>query len=263
MIAAFYALFKLERWPFLLTRPSSLFSPGESSTSTLYGMTPLCSDGGKRAVWTPIPWGIFLLTLALLSGCATSKPAANTPPRPGAGLEEYRELTSQSASAVLDSLSLLEQVNAQSTSCPPKLVAEFSAQVHKLEVGSIKVRSRAQAIRVRGAAYFEAWIGTNLLTSTPEGPAPDDVVRVRDNLDRIRLASEQVGEAFRPFFSNLRKLRAELETDLSVMATDSAQQLIRTTREQGFQVLQNLWVLGDELQSLRPIVARLKTAANL
>ncbi len=263
MIAAFYVLTKHERRPFLLTPSDSFFHPGESGTSALYGMTPLCSNGGKRAVWTPIPWGVLLLALTLLAGCATPKPTATSAPKPGAGLEEYRQLACQSATAVLDSLSLLEQVNAQATSCPPKLLATFSAQVHKLEVGSIKVRSRAQAIRARGDAYFEAWTGTNLLASTPPRPAQDDLARIRDNLDRIKLASQQAGDAFRPFFSNLRKLRGQLETDPAFIGTNTARQMVRDTREQGFQVLQNLCVLGDELQTLRPVLATLKPPANL
>jgi hypothetical protein len=211
----------------------------------------------RMAAW------LLALALGLLAGCA-SQQSTPSPPRLGSGVEEYRQLTSQSASAVSEALRCLEQVSAQENRCPPKLLAAFADQVEQLQVASIRVRARAQAIRARGDAYFELWTQSRALVNENQSrPASDSFPELRESFARIKLASSQVGEAFRPFFDGLRKIRTELEIDPGVIETDKAKELIRTTREHGQQVLQRLGVLKDELQTLRQALSQAKPATNL
>jgi hypothetical protein len=168
---------------------------------------------------------------------------------------EYRQLTSESVTGVLKALSWLEQVSAQAGRCPSKIVSGFAKQVEQLQVESIRVRARGQAIRARGDAYFEAWaVGTNHMGDAPPRPAPERLSQLRENFNKIKLASQEAGETFRPFFAGLRNLRSELEADPAVIETQNARELIRTTRQRGLQVLQKLGVLEDELQALRALI---------
>ena len=209
-------------------------------------------------------WHVLFAGVALgwLAGCATPDLTASMP-RPGSGVQEYRQLTGESVTAVLTALQWLEQISAQPGRCPPRLVSGFAKQVERLEVNSIRVRARAQAIRARGDAYFEAWTGgSNQLNAVPPRPAPEHLARLRENFTRIKQTSQGAGETFRPFFNGLRNLRSELEADPGVIETEKARALIRSTRERGLQVLQKLGALEDELQALRPLLAPQKLATN-
>jgi hypothetical protein len=184
-------------------------------------------------------------------------------PRPGSGVHEYRQLTGESVTAVLTALGWLEQISAQTGRCPSKVVSGFAKQVEQLQVDSIRVRARAQAIRARGDAYFEAWAGgTNHISGVPPRPAPERLAQLRENFTKIKLASQEAGETFRPFFAGLRNLRSELEADPAVIETQKARDLIRTTRERGLQVLRKLGVLEDELLVLRALIVPQNPVTN-
>ena len=202
------------------------------------------------------------MVLGLFAGCATREHTASTP-RPGSGVQEYRQLTGESVTAVLTALQWLEQISAQPRRCPPRLVSGFAKQVERLEVNSIRVRARAQAIRARGDAYFEAWTGGNdQLSAVPPRPAPEHLAQLRENFTRIKQTSQEAGETFRPFFNGLRNLRSELEADPGVFETEKARELIRSTRERGLQLLRKLGALEDELQALRRLLAPQRPATN-
>jgi len=206
---------------------------------------------------------VAALLLSLLAGCATHDSTASAP-RPGSGAEEYRRLTSESAAGVLEALRRLEDVDAQANRCPPKVVAAFANEVEQLQVESIKVRARAQAIQARGEAYLEAWTAAgNPGIESPPRPAAEHMPQVRESFARIKLISQETGQAFRQFFSDLRQLRADLETDPGVIETAKTKDLIRRTRDHGGQVLRNLGVLRHELQALRPLLVQPQAAKDV
>lgn len=253
------------------TWPSSLisgFRPGESSTSLLYGITTH-PKGGKRAVFKWVPWGftftraarvlfwggavlVISAVLISLSGCAS-----NPAPRIGHGAEEYRQLTLQALGAIHEALGALDQVASQTTPSPG-VVTSFSRQVQQLQVDSFRVRARSQAIRARGDAYFQAWSEVS-----ESGKAAAYLPRMRESFERIKLYSQQAGEAFKPFFTDLRKVSVLLETTPDAIGTADNKQLIAGTREQGTQVVQKLELLSNELQAIIPVLAEAKAKANL
>jgi len=205
---------------------------------------------------------IGVVVLGLFAGCATREHTTSTP-RPGSGVHEYRQLTSESVTGVLTAMSWLEQVSTQTGRCPPKIVSGFARQVEQLQVNSIRVRARAQAIRARGEAYFEDWTGkSNDMSSTLPRPAPERLSLLRENFEKLKLASQEAGETYRPFFAGLRNLRSELEADPAVIETQKARELIRATRQRGLEVLQKLGVLEDELQAMHALILPQKPVAN-
>jgi hypothetical protein len=202
--------------------------------------------------------------LACLPACKTSEPSSTSRTRPGTGTEEYQKLVTESETAVLEALHWLDQAAAQTNLCPPKLVSRFSRQVEQLQSESLRVRARAQAIQTRGDAYFEAW--AQELRSAPSAEAAQNAARTRvmqQAFVKIKEASQQTGEAFRPFLSGLRKLRAQLETNPGVVEQNETRELIRTTREHGVRTVESLRGITAELQVLTRLLQPDKAVANL
>jgi hypothetical protein len=198
--------------------------------------------------------------VALTAGCAS----APTHPRIGQGAQEYRQLTIDSLGAVHAALRALDRVAGQTNRLSAGIVADFSHEVEQLQIESFRVRSRTQAIQARGEAYFQAWSANPPVTnSSPTGKQAEYLSKMGEAFVQIKLASQQTGEAFRPFLSGLRKLSVQFETQTNALETADTRQLITTTREQGLQVVQRLEVLQSELQDIIPVLTRAKAEANL
>jgi hypothetical protein len=190
--------------------------------------------------------------LCLLWGCA-SDDVAPKKPRVGAGVQEYRNLAIEAASEITSALELVQRVRQHTGSCPPKLVRDFADEVDDLQVNSIRVRARAQAIQAKGEAYLQAWTTNSALADQPVLPA-QSMPQIQDGFVRVKQTSQQVGEIFRPFFSNLRKLRSDLQADPSAVQRDETKKVIQTTNEQGHEVLERLRALEKELQDFQQIL---------
>jgi hypothetical protein len=210
----------------------------------------------------PVSWIGFVLAV-LLSGCATSKVGSRAP-LPENGIEEYRQLTSEALDSVLLALRSLDQVGAQAGHCPSNVVVAFSDEVQRLQVESLRVRARSQAIQARGDAYFAAW--SENLARMKDPQVRQLAERFRPELERsfarIKLESQQAGDAFRPFLHGLRELRVELEAKGGSLDTESATRQLRATRAQGELVLQRLGAVSGELLVVSRMLTPAKPAAK-
>jgi hypothetical protein len=224
----------------------------------------MVSQQGIPTCFFPIIPALCLAAFfSLIAGCASNPPTDNRP-RIGHGAQEYLKITGESVTAVLDALHALDRVAAQTNQCPPKVVAAFSREVDQLQVESLKIRSRAQAIQARGNAYFEAWSGNPTSPSNPQsGKIAEYLPQMHQAFDRIKQVSQNTGQEFKPFLSGLRTLRVQLDTNPSAVGTNDTRELIRTTREHGTQVVQNLGALRAELKAVIPVLERAKAEANL
>jgi len=198
----------------------------------------------------------------LLVGCAGLGGGCGHSDFPG--IEEYKEITAHARMAVEAALRSLDQVSGAPTPCPPKLAAEFSRNVQRLEVDSIHVRARAQAILARGDSYFAEW---------SESMAKINKPRVRELADRfhpeleqsfniIKSSSKQAGDFFRPFLASLRSLRVKLEGNPNGLAADSAKDSIRETRENGQRVVRELDAIKTELQAVTTVLTPGRSAKS-
>src|SRR5258705_11749939 len=101
--------------------------------------------------------GVLLLgALVLSSGCA-SKQQTTEKIRPGSRIPEYRQVTVGAEKAVEAALESITVVSAQSNQCPPEVLTNFTAQLRRLQVESVQVRARTEAIQARGDEYFKDW----------------------------------------------------------------------------------------------------------
>ncbi|HYV28907.1 MAG TPA: hypothetical protein VFA77_15335 [Candidatus Eisenbacteria bacterium] len=99
---------------------------------------------------------LSLAALMLGFGC-TSRQQVTEKIRPGSRIPEYRQVTVGAEKAVEAVLASLATVGAQSSQCPPEVLTNFSAQVRRLQVESVQVRARTEAMQARGDEYFNHW----------------------------------------------------------------------------------------------------------
>jgi hypothetical protein len=186
----------------------------------------------------------------VLASCA-SKSNNYAGPAPRQDLAEYRQVAVSAQKVVQATLASLDRAVAQSP-CPPPVTRAFSKDVQRLEVDSFRIRERAQAIRTRGAAYFEQWQEHLRSVKDPAARqlAEDRRDRLKEEFAHIRVTTEEAREAFKPFLAGLHRLRNGLETDPAAASTDAMKEVIRTTRENGRRLETSLDSILGELDAV-------------
>ena len=186
-----------------------------------------------------------------LFGCATHD-STSAEPRPGSGVAEYQQITIQAEKAVTSALNSLEKVSAHTNDCPPNIRASLADNVQRLQVDSLRIRARAQAIQARGDAYFADWSETLKQIDNPavREAAERNHSQLEQSFSQIKLASQQAGAAFRPFLSGMRQLHINLDNDASTAGSASGNELLKTTRDHGQEVLKQLGVITNELHEI-------------
>ncbi len=199
----------------------------------------------------------------LAAGCATEE-SSRPAPQPGEGLAEHRQLLRRASQAIAQARSCLDRVSAQTNPCPPRLVAALAEQVQDLQVKSLKVRSRWQAMQARGEAYFEHWQESLARVKDPKVRelAAGHRAELQQSFARLKANAQQAREAFNPFLAGLRSLQLALEKDPGSLRTESNQQLLQTTRDQGGRVEEALAALRREIDSMAALLTPGKTASK-
>jgi hypothetical protein len=194
-----------------------------------------------------------------LVGCATHD-AARRAPRPGDGIAEYQQIVDDALQAMGTALRSLDRVSAQPDRCSPKVLAAFSKEVERLEVESMQVRARSQAMQARGDAYFENWHENLARMKDPRvrERAEKHRPQLQQHFANLKLASDNAREAFKPFLSGLRRLQSALENDPGTVKTEATKDLIQSTRARGQQVKQGIVAVGEELTAMSSLLTPAK-----
>jgi DNA repair exonuclease SbcCD ATPase subunit len=195
----------------------------------------------------------------VLAGCASNDPNPNVP-RPRNGIAEYQQIASEARRSMEKALDALKQVSTHTVPLPPRAVKTYSDAAERLEVESLRVRARSQAMQARGKAYFENWQENleRIKDARVRSLAQQHRAELEQDFDKIRQTSQETREAFEPFLSGLRQLRTALEKDPKAMAADSTRALVNSTTEKGREVEKGLAAIRNELDEM----ARLLTPAK-
>jgi hypothetical protein len=206
--------------------------------------------------------GLAGLAWLWAAGCASQR--NSTAPRPGSGIAEFRSLATGADQAIRRALDSLATVEAQSNQCSPAVLSSFSNEVQRLQVESVQVRARAQAIQARGDAYFERWHDNMAHVSDPKIRALAESRRplLQQSFQQIKALSQEAREAFVPFLSGLRQLRNGLEKDPACAGSENTRERIRQAREKGKQVDRCLARIVSELDSMSAMLAPAQRAAQ-
>jgi hypothetical protein len=229
----------------------------------------ICSmmQGGIGKLRGPLRWWPQAAVVAALIGCATTETAPKIP-TPRADFIEYRQIVVQSMNLMDATLRSLDEISVQAHGDPRPAYAAFAKAVHRIEVDSIKMRARTHAMRARGDAYFEHW--EEYLATVKNGQvrklAEEHRPELKQSFEQVQLAAQQVREVFRPFLSDLQKLRAVLEADPTLARIDAQKALLLAAKDKGRQVQQGLDRILAEMNSmttlLRPPALPPSTAAS-
>jgi hypothetical protein len=203
-----------------------------------------------------LPWlPASAIVAAVLVGCASTDTGRKAPTLRD-DFQEYRQIVVQAMGLVDTTMRAVDELSAQANQDPRRAYQAFAKAVHRLEVDSIRFRARTQAMRARGAAYFENWekylagVDNAQVRQLAEQHRPE----LKQSFERAQQAAQQVREVFRPFLSDLQKLRAVLEADPSLARIDAEKSLILAANDKGRQVQQGLDRVLAEMNSMTALL---------
>jgi len=200
-------------------------------------------------------WLVPAAVVVALTGCATTA-TAPTVPTPRADFIEYRQIVVQSMKLMDATLRSLDEISVQANRDPRPAYEAFAKAVHRLEVDSIRVRARTHAMRARGDAYFAHWeeylatVKNEQVRTLAEAHRPE----LKHSFEQVHLAAQQIHEVFRPFLSDLQKLRAVLEAEPTLARIDAQKDLILAAKDKGQQVQQGLDSFLAEMNSVTALL---------
>jgi len=202
------------------------------------------------------------VVVTALTGCA-SKDSASIVPQPKNGIAEYQDIVAASQKSLGGALRSLDKVSAQPENCPPKVRTAFAQKVQGLQVESVRVRARSQALLARGEKYFEHW-HDNL--SRMKDPRVKELARqhrpeLQEHFAKLKELSQETGKTFRPFLANLRTLQGMLDEEPGKAGAEATKELIQTTQKDGRQVEQLLAKCGEELKAMTLLLTPAKPSA--
>ena len=212
----------------------------------------------------PLRWLLPAAVVAALTGCASTE-TIPTVPTPRADFIEYRQIVVESMKLMDTTMRSLDEISVQANRDPRPAYEAFAKAVHRLEVDSIKVRARTHAMRARGDAYFAHWeeylatVKNEQVRKLAEEHRPE----MKQSFEQVHLAAQQVRDGFRPFLSDLQKLRAVLEADPTLAHIDAQKGLILAAKDKGRQVQQGLERILAEMNSMTALLRRPATVARL
>ena len=205
--------------------------------------------------WRQLRWLALAVAGAALMGCASTETARKEPTLRQDFLE-YRQLVVLAMTQVDATLRSLDEVAAQANGDPRRAYTAFAKAVHQLEVDSVKVRARTQAMRARGDGYFENWekylAGVN--NEEVRRRSTEHRADLKQSFEEVRQASQQVREVFRPLLSDLQKLRAVLEAEPTLVRIAAQKSLILAAKDKGRQVQQGLDRILAEMNAITALL---------
>jgi hypothetical protein len=194
---------------------------------------------------------LLAIGIAWLDGCATKEPAGSAP-RPKDGIKEYRQIVTAARKAMASAIQALNQVSAETNKCPAAVLRDFTRAEERLQVDSVKVRERSQAMEQRGDAYFAQWEDHLAQVKDPElrKLAEERRPELEQSFAKIKASAKQTRAVFRPFLGDLRKLRSALENDPASVSGEATRALVHSAQNDGQQVQKGLATIQGELDRL-------------
>ena len=198
----------------------------------------------------------LLINLCVFAGGCASEKTTHEASTPNNGIAEYRQIATVVDQAIRRALNNLSTVGAQSNRCPPEILSNFSAEVQRLQVESIQVRERSQAMQARGDAYFEQWHDHMAKVKDPQVRATAEAKRpqLQESFQKIKALSQEGREAFNPFLSDLRQLRNALEKDPTCIDAGVTRDRIKEATQYGEHAQRCVVGIAQELDVMNAML---------
>ena len=209
-----------------------------------------------------IPNLLALAAIAAVAGCATS--GYQQADKTGEGIADFRNAIVTGKKAVDDAVQSLGQVAASANTDPRKAFEQYSKNVVNLESAANKARSRSEAVKAQGKAYFEQWQKQLADVKNPDirALAEERKAKLQETFDKIKQLAEPLKAQFDPWMSDLKDLQKYLANDLTIAGVDAAKPLFTKTQAEGFEVQKSLDALVSELNTVAATITPAKAGAK-
>lgn len=200
------------------------------------------------------PWFITAavpLCAVLLAGCA-SKQGYQQADKTGEAINTLRNDIASMKVAVDNSMKCLDTLAASATTDPRKPFEAYAKSVDKVESSANRAQKTADAMRERGASYFQQWeqqIST-VKNENIRKLAQERRAKLQETFGRIKEAAQDTKTSFPPFLSDLKDLRTGLSADLTTEGLDASKDIFLKTKTTGTEVQKNLDKLITEMNSV-------------
>jgi hypothetical protein len=179
----------------------------------------------------------------------------------GASIAEFRDEIVEVKKAVDATLSSLDKIVASATTNPRQAFKSFDSSVPKLDAAAQKAKKRADDMRSRGKAYFDAWEKDLTGVNDPEirKLAEERRAKLQATFGNIKTSMEPVRDQFNSWLTNLKDLQKYLGQDLTIGGIDAAKDLIAKSRKDGAEVRQSIDKVIAELNTVVATITPAKT----
>ena len=209
----------------------------------------------KQVISAIVLFASFVLTVALLSGCASDKKTEaakpSTPPPPPATLSQMKEELI-GAKAQLDTTTA--SLNALAKSAGADVQGnydKFAVELTNMEKQAAVCRSRAEDLKVRTQAYYDTW-NKQADVQNPElrRRASQQRAEAEKTYRNIKSEVELMRLSYDPYMSQLNDVRSYLKGNLTPAAIASVSDLVKKVNADGSEVKQHLDAVVAEINSI-------------
>lgn len=198
-------------------------------------------------------------TAQLITATTASAAGYKLADKVGASIAEFRDEIVTIKKDVDITLAALDKVVTTAVTDPRSAFKDFDKAVPRIEDSAKKAKKRAEDIKARGRAYFQAWekeLGT-VNNAEIRKLAEERKAKLQATFDGIRTSMEPVRDQFNTWLADLKDLQKYLSNDLTIGGIDAAKELIGKAKTEGHGVQQSMdKVIGE----LNTIVATLTPA---
>jgi methyl-accepting chemotaxis protein len=132
----------------------------------------------------------------------------------------------------------------------------FNKDVATLESMADKARKRANAMRQRGAEYFETWLAQSQAISNPDLRAVADERRskLEDHFAQIKASSDTVKDNFESMMENIYDIQLFLGTDLTDASVEAIKPYAKNATTHAQEVNQALGEMIEQVGEVRKLL---------
>jgi hypothetical protein len=190
---------------------------------------------------------VVAAALAVSSGCASGPDAKGTVDSMGnLGVEIAKVKDSIDGTiAALETVAATEAGDVQSKS------RAFKQSVTALDAQSDVVRGHAEAMRVKGDAFFEAREGSATVSAERRAELSASYAKIKEDMAVAK-------EEFTPFLASLKDIDSYLSLDPSLKGVQSMASLVEKAKGNGAQVKSHIDAVLVQVNSVRGMLATTK-----
>ena len=205
---------------------------------------------------------VVALTVGFVTGCASDNyhKGAGT----ASALTHSSELITKGNRQIDDSLAALNGLVSNPQPDLRKQFDAFATSVNNLDATAKNVAGETEAMKARGAAYFEGW-DKEIATMHNEDIRNRSEARRNEVAERFARISEQYNDArvaFQPYMSDLRDVEKSLSTDLTSGGVSAITEVAGKTTKDAAPLKETMARLSEQFKDLGIAMSPTTAAVN-